>query len=360
LEQDGGEPHEPESTSEDQDDPSPPAESEPAEDRPRRLLVVGGVIAIVGVVAAISYSAGDGGDLTAPTPDDDIEITLPSSEVDATSTSTPTVATSAQPTVAPTTVAPTTAAPTTAAPTTAAPTTAAPTTAAPTTASPTTRPGGGDAPTTVPSGQTVSIESIVPDIAASRRYLATPQQVQTTVDRLLQNGGRHDVAVPGDVATICATVELAGPIELSARWERDGEVIAETGVVVLRTAPGFGDCIDNEGEPLEPGSYQFIATDVEGTDSAVANFVVGAARIDQQFVNDREDPVCAILVAPTSSDFFEDYVFGTPLPPRSAVVIPIADVPQDVEVRGCGEEDEEAVADFDFDPTPGQPRSLVP
>ena len=71
-------------------------------------------------------------------------------------------------------------------------------------------------------GGPISIGSIVPDIAASRRFLATPQQVQTTVDQLLASGGRHDVALPGTVATLCATVELAGPIEVSGRWERDG------------------------------------------------------------------------------------------------------------------------------------------
>jgi hypothetical protein len=366
LEQDGGspEPHETESAGEDPGG-SPPAEppGTPAE-RPRRLLVVGGVIAAVGVIAAISYTIGGGGDLTSPPPDDGLAITLPEASISA-----PGVATSAASRTVATTVPPTTAAPTTAAPTTVA-TTVAPTTAAPTTVTPATvaltapatTPGAGGPTTAAPTGGGVSIESIVPDLAASRRYLATPDQVQSLIDRLLQRGGRHDVALPGNVPTLCATVALSGPIELSGRWERDGDEIAETGIV-LRTAPGFGDCIDNDGQPLEPGSYQYVATDVDGTDSAVGNFVVGAARVDQQFVNNGEEDVCAVLVAPSTTDFFEDFVFSTPMRPGSSVIIPIADVSQDVEVWGCAGADDETTptrSDFDFDPTPGEPQPLNP
>jgi hypothetical protein len=355
LEQDGGspEPHEAEPAGGDSGG-SPPNEPPGAvAGRPRRLVVIGGVLAAVGVIAAISYTIG-GGDLTSSPPDgDDLGITLPEA-----STSAPPVPTSAAPTTVATTVPRTTTAPA-AVTTTVAPTTVAPTTVA-------TTPDRPGSPTTVATGGGVSIESIVPDLAASRRYLATPDQRQALIDRLLQRGGRHDVALPGDVSTLCATVTLSGPIELSGRWERDGDKFAETGIV-LRTAPGFGDCIDNDGDPLEPGSYQYIATDVDGTDSAVGNFVVGAARIDQQFVNNGADDVCAILVAPSTSDFFEDYVFSTPLQPGASVIIPIADVSQDVEVWGCAEatdDDDEATpptrSDFDFDPTPGEPQPLNP
>ncbi len=325
--------------------------------------MIGGVVAAVGVIAAISYTVGGGGDLGSPPPDDGLGITLPDA-----SSSAPAVPTSAAPTTAATTAPPTTAPPTTAAPTTVettlAPTTAAPTTVSPATVAPTTPVGGGPT-TTGPTGGGVSIESIVPDLAASRRYLATPDQVQSLIDRLLQRGGRHDVALPGNVPTLCATVTLSGPIELSGRWERDGDEIDETGGIVLRTAPGFGDCIDNDGQPLEPGAYQYIATDEDGTDSAVGNFVVGAARLEQQFVNNGEEDVCAILVAPSTTDFFEDFVFSSPMRPGSSVIIPIADVSQDVEIWGCAgaADDDETTptrSDFDFDPTPGEPQPLDP
>jgi hypothetical protein len=366
LEQDGGspEPHETESTGENPDG-SPPAEppGAPAE-RPRRLLVIGGVIAAVGVIAAISYTVGGGGDLGSPPPDDGLGITLPDA-----SSSAPAVPTSADSTTVATTVPPTTAPPTTVGPTTAAPTTVAPTTAAPTTVSPTsvapsTPAAGGGPTTTEPAADDVSIESIVPDLAASRRYLATPGQVQSLIDRLIARGGRHDVALSGNVPTLCATVVLSGPIELSGRWERDGDEIDETSIV-LRPAPGFGDCIDNDGQPLEPGAYQYIATDEDGTDSAVGTFVVGAARLDQQFVNNGEEDVCAVLVAPSTTDFFEDFVFSSPMRPGSSVIIPIADVSQDVEVWGCaGAADDDDTtptrSDFDFDPTPGEPQLLDP
>ena len=292
-------------------------------------------------------------------------ITLPTGDTPVTTDATTTIASRPAPApttaAAPTTVAPTTVAPTTVAPTTAAPTTTvAPTTARPTTVPPptTTAGGGAGGPTTVVPGRPISIASIVPDIAASRRFLASPQQVQTTVDQLLANGGRHDVALPGTVATLCATVELAGPIEVSGRWERDGQEISETGLV-LRNAPGFGDCIDNDAEPIEPGAYQFVATDAEGTDSAAATFVVDAVRIDQQFVNNGEDPVCAIFVAPSDAGFFEDFVFASPLPAGAAVVIPIADVRQDVRVTVCPGSEPREEFDFDFDPTPREPQALI-
>ena len=74
---------------------------------------------------------------------------------------------------------------------------------------------------------------------------------------------------------------------MGARWGQDRR--DRTGAA---HGSGFGDCIDNDGSPLVPGSYQYIATDDESTDSSVANFVVGAARIDQRFVNNGDEP-CA-------------------------------------------------------------------
>jgi hypothetical protein len=334
------------------------------------LLVVGGAIAVVAVIAAIAFTVGGGGDLGAPPASDDGElgeITLPTGDsstsvaVSAPGSSAPTPApTSVAPTLPATTPVPTTPPPTPA-PTTVAPT-SAPTTVAPTTVVPTTvAPAAPGATTTVPPTGAVTIDSIVPNIAASRRHLGTPQEVQATIDQLLQSGGRHDVAIPGRVDTLCATVQLAGPIELAGRWEFEGDVIDETGVVVLRSAPGFGDCLDNDGGPLEQGSYQYIATDVDGTDSAAATFYVGGVRIDQQFVNNGEEPVCAVFVAPSTSDYFEDFVFASPLPPSASVLIPIADVPQDVEVLGClGQNDDRVLSDFEFNPTRGEPQVLFP
>ncbi len=376
MEQDGGA-SEPNETEPEQEDPggSPPEEPPPSStgtgsDGPWRLLVIGGAVAAVAVIAAIAFTVGGDGDLASPPVSDggDLGITLPtgdsSTSVAATApeTSAPTPEPTSAPTEVPSTI-PTTPPPATAAPTSAGPTTTAgPTTVGPTTVAPTTTPGATTVPTSTvpPAGAAVSIDSIVPNIAASPRHLSTPQAVQATIDELLQSGGRHDIALPGRVDTLCATVALDGPIELSGRWERDGDVIAETSTV-LRSAPGFGDCIDNDGGPLDPGSYQYIATDVDGTDSAAANFVVGGVRVDQQFVNNGDEPVCAVFVAPSTSDYFEDFVFASPLPPAASVMIPIADVPQDVEVLGClGQNDDRVLSDFDFNPTRGEPQALFP
>ena len=43
------------------------------------------------------------------------------------------------------------------------------------------------------------------------------------------------------------------------------------------TRPGFGECVGNDGELLDDGSYQYIATDADGGESAAGGFVVGAA-----------------------------------------------------------------------------------
>ena len=144
-----------------QEDPggSPPAESPPAStgawsDGPRRVLVVGGAVAAVGVIAAIAFTVGGDGDLTSPPVSDggDLGITLPSGDsstsvaVTAPVTPAPTPAATSAPTPAPTEAPPTTLVPTTppptAAPTSAGPTTRrARTTVGPTTVAPTTTPG---------------------------------------------------------------------------------------------------------------------------------------------------------------------------------------------------------------------------
>ena len=56
------------------------------------------------------------------------------------------------------------------------------------------------------------------------------------------------------------------------------------------TRPGYGECVGNDGDPLDDGSYQYVATDADGDESAAGGFVVGAARIDQRFVNNGDDP----------------------------------------------------------------------
>ena len=112
-------------------------------------------------------------------------------------------------------------------------------------------------------------------------------------------------------------VPLDAAVQAGTRWERDGQEIA-TSVALGRVPPGFGECFSDDGEPLPDGSYQFVAIDTDGNESAAGGIVVGAARIEQRFTNNGERAVCAVRIAPESSRYFEVYVFDdTPIAPGS-------------------------------------------
>ena len=126
-----------------------------------------------------------------------------------------------------------------------------------------------------------------------------------------------------------------------------------------RTAPGFGECVGNDGDVLETGSYQFIATDTDGDESAPGGFVVGAERIDQRFSNNGSDPICGVRIAPSTSRYFEAYVFDAePVPPGAVFTLPVAVVEQDVETMSCRKG--EVLSTFDFLPDAGEVQQLRP
>ena len=211
--------------------------------------------------------------------------------------------------------------------------------------------------TTTTVAPTASIGALVPNVAAFEQLPPTPAEAQVQIDQLLA-GGRHDVAAPGPVVALCAAVPLDAAVQAGTRWERDGQEIA-TSVALGRVPPGFGECFNDAGEPLPDGSYQFIAIDTEGNESAAGGIVVGARRIEQRFTNNGEDPLCAVRIAPESSRYFEVYLYdATPIAPGSSVTLPVADVDQDVEAVACGSG--EIVASFDFAPQAGEVLDLVP
>ena len=238
--------------------------------------------------------------------------------------------------------------------------TAAPTVAStlPSTSGPTSIPGS--PVTTVSPGSTVpgapgaSIGDLVPFVAAVPEPLTTPEAVQAEIDQLLASP-RHDVAADTEVSALCAVVLLDGPITLEGRWERDGHRVL-TSSMAARAAPGFGECVGNDGDPLDDGSYQYIATDADGDESAAGGFVVGAARIEQRFVNNGDTPICAIRIAPSTSRYFEAYVFDAPVASKRQVTLPVAEVRQDVETTSC--DGDIVVASFDFHPDPEEVQDL--
>jgi hypothetical protein len=334
----------------------------------RRGVIVVGILLLVALVGIVAWVAGGGDDDVVQSveraderfPDTTASSasSVPVDPAGSPPVTVPAVPATPVPTPAPT-PAPTEQAVTTPVPTVAetAPTTTPPTTAAATTASaPTTPvPSGSTGPgSTVPTVPGASIGELVPFVAAVAEPLTTPEAVQGQIDELLA-APRHDVASDTDVSALCAVVLLDAPIEVEGRWERDGHRVL-TSSMAARAAPGFGECVGNDGDPLDDGSYQYIATDDDGDESAAGGFVVGAARVDQRFVNDGDTPICAIRIAPSTSRYFEVYVFDAPVTPKGEVTLPVADVRQDVETTACG--GNAVVAAFDFHPDPEEVQAL--
>ena len=218
--------------------------------------------------------------------------------------------------------------------------------------------GPGTTTTAAPPADPDEIAQLVPNVAAFAEYLSTPDQAKAQIDQLLATG-RHDVATPGPVNTICAAVKMSQPLAIKSRWERDGRRLVSSDLG-RREAPGFGECLGNDGKPLKNGSYQYVAIDSEGHESAAGGIVIGAVRIDQQFTNNGDQPVCAIRVAPSVSRYFEVYVYtAAPIAAGTTVVVPVADVGQDVETGGCSGTDDE-LASFSFHPSAAAAQPLMP
>jgi hypothetical protein len=210
-------------------------------------------------------------------------------------------------------------------------------------------PDGGGPPTG-------ALAAIVPDVAASP-VLLSPQEQAAQLSELLASQ-RHDVATAAPAAMLCAAVGLDAPLEVSGRWERDGQEVASTDLSSV-AAPGFGDCVDDGGEALEQGAYQFLVVDADGRESAAGTIVLGAPSVSQQLTNDGNQPVCVVRIAPSRAGYYEGYdLSADPLAPGGSITIAMASTEQAVRASGCGPEGD-VIAQFEFDPDPAAPRSLV-
>lgn len=319
----------------------------------RRGLLIAAVLALVVVVGALAWSARpDDGLAVVDRQEERFPTPTTLAPPPATDGAAPVSSGAALPsTVAPTNVPVVETAPPTVAPT--PPPTPAPT--PPPTAAPTTSPTPGSTPGSAPAVQPEDpaapedpayIAQVVPNLAAFAEPLSTPELAKARIDELLTSG-RHDVAALSPVASICAAVRMDRPLAARGRWERDGRRIASTNIE-RRDAPGFGECLADDGEQLDDGSYQYVATDSNGNESAAGGIVIGAARLDQRFRNDGADAVCTVRIAPSVSRYFEVYVFtAQPVQPGAGITLPVADVDQDVEAVGC---DGDELASFSFEP----------
>lgn len=351
--------------------PPPTLADAPPPERRRdgRGFVIAGILGLVAIVGLVAWMARPDDGLAEldrqeerfPTPTTLPPPTTPPPATTVAPTVLATVPATGPPTAVPGTTASVVAPPSTPAPT-APPTTAPPTTAATATTTVAGLPGdptpsaAPDPTIPLPPDDPEYIARLVPSLAGYTEYLSTPELAKAQIDQLLATG-RHDVAVPGPVTSICAAVPMDRPLAVRGRWERDGRRIASTDLE-RREAPGFGECLTNDGEPLEEAAYQYIAADSDDNESAAGGIVLGAERIDQQFVNDGKAEVCAIRIAPRVTRYFEVYVYeAAPIERGAGVSLPVAAIEQDVETVGC---DDEVLTSFSFDPDAGSVQSLAP
>ena len=200
-----------------------------------------------------------------------------------------------------------------------------------------------------------TVGDLVPNVAAEAEYVGDADQLSALIDELLATP-RHDVASATPVSTLCATVALREPARLGARWELDGRPLSSTDAVDVRP-PGFGECVENDGDPLRDGAYQFVAVDSSGQLSAAGTFVAGAARIDQRLRNNGNVDICGVLIGPASASYYESFDVGnTPIEPGATLVVPVADVRQDLRPIDCNDA---PLAEQGFDPSADE-QNLVP
>lgn len=322
---------------------SPPVSAEPGPPDQRGFLIAG-ILALVLVVGAIAWMARPADGLVEV--DRDAER-FPSPTTVPLPTTLP-----VPPSVAPATVTPVVV--------TAPPPTAAATTTVPVAVPGSTVQGEALGTTTatiaMPPDDPDQIATLVPNLAAFAEFLSTPELAKAEVDQMLSTG-RHDIAVAGPVASICAAIPMDRPLAARGRWERDGRRIASTDLD-RRDAPGFGECLTDDGDALDDGSYQYIAADSNGNESAAGGIVVGSARIDQRLRNDGVGDICSVRIAPSVSRYFEVYVYAArPITPGTEITLAVAELEQDVETVGC---DDELLASFSFQPAAATVQSLTP
>lgn len=211
-------------------------------------------------------------------------------------------------------------------------------------------------PTTAPTAPPSTLErppagelaDLVPNVAGERVFVGDEGGLQRALIDTLLATPRHDVASPTPVTMVCAVVAVDDRRNLGGRWEVDGRPLLSSDPAAV-AAPGFGACVDADGEDLPDGAYQFVAIDASGATSAAGTFVAGATRLDQQLRNNSDQDVCAVLIGPATATYYEAYRFGAPVEPGDAITIALADVRQDARTIGCNDEDE--LAEFSFDPS---------
>lgn len=205
-------------------------------------------------------------------------------------------------------------------------------------------------------GPTGALAALVPNLAASPAMLAPEQQAGQLAQLLAE--GRHDVATAAPTPMLCAAVALDSPLQLAGRWERNGQEVAATQLSQVGP-PGFGDCVDDGGTPLDEGAYQFVLVDAEGHESAPGTIVIGADVVGQQVINAGSAPICALRLAPSRAGYFDAYEMSArPIAPGQSMTLAVAATEHELRATRCG--DEGATDSYEFQPDPVMPLTLGP
>ncbi|MFK7917708.1 MAG: hypothetical protein AB8G14_06495 [Ilumatobacter sp.] len=161
-------------------------------------------------------------------------------------------------------------------------------------------------------------------------------ELGTTLERVGLADGNNPVSTPDPVLNLCAALPVESPVAATVSWTVDNASLSDGAERVL-ASPADGNCINNSGEPLAAGAYEVSFTDAAGNMSGVALFTVGAATVEQEFVNDTGIDLCAVELAPSSAGFFQSFevVGGEPLVAEDSILIDIASVEHEVRGIGC-------------------------
>jgi hypothetical protein len=185
----------------------------------------------------------------------------------------------------------------------------------------------------------------------ARSSLVADADVQATLQEIGQESGENPVSTVDEVLSLCAAIPIATPVNARVEWLRDNESVS-AGVSRRMEMPADGNCINNNGAPIEPGAYEVSFTDDAGGETTIALFTIGAPTRSQSFVNDTGQPVCSVEVSPTTAGFFQPFELtsGDPLADGEAIVIDVAEVEHEGRAVGC---DDEPLGSFFFTPADG-------
>lgn len=182
-----------------------------------------------------------------------------------------------------------------------------------------------------------SVDSLFVHVESFSEVIAEGD-LDATLQRIGLAEGNNPVSAADSVLNLCAALPVDTPVSATVTWTLDNETLSEGAERVFAT-PADGNCINNSGEPLASGAYEVSFSDSAGAMSGVALFTVGAATVNQEFVNDTDTDLCAVELAPTAAGFYQSFEVngGEPLIPGDSILIDIAEIEHEIRGVDCAD-----------------------